>query len=85
MAQRTILELLDDLDPEQVAAETVSFGLDGQSYDIDLTEDHAADLRESVSEWSQHARKAGGRAGSRGAPLVVRLSCRRTLTSKAAA
>jgi hypothetical protein len=64
MAQRTIVELLDDLDGESEAAETVSFGLDGQAYEIDLTEEHAQDLRGRILEFSQHARKVGGRAAS---------------------
>ena len=67
MAQRTIVLMTDDLDGSE-AVETVTFGLDGESYEIDLSEENAADLRECVSQWSQHARKAGGRAGARGAP-----------------
>ncbi|HSP36458.1 MAG TPA: Lsr2 family protein [Frankiaceae bacterium] len=67
MTQKTVILLTDDLDGSE-AVETVTFGLDGQSYEIDLSEENAADLRERVSEWSQHARKGGGRAGARGAP-----------------
>ena len=67
MTQKTVILLTDDLDGSD-ADETVTFGLDGQSYEIDLSEENAADLRERVDEWSQHARKAGGRAGARGVP-----------------
>ena len=64
MAQRTVIELLDDLDGESEAVETVAFGLDGRDYEIDLSEENAARLREALREWTPHARKTG-RAGSR--------------------
>jgi len=40
MAQKTLILLQDDLDGSE-AAETVSFGLDGKSYEIDLSEKNA--------------------------------------------
>lgn len=60
MAQRVQVLLVDDLDGG-VAAESVSFALDGVSYEIDLSEANAAKLRDSFSEWTAHARRAGGR------------------------
>ena len=65
MAQRTIVLLADDLDGESEASETVSFALDGTSYEIDLSEENASRLREAFTEWTPHARKIGGRAGTR--------------------
>jgi len=44
MASRTTISLVDDLDGSE-AAETVMFALDGQSYELDLTTEHAAILR----------------------------------------
>lgn len=58
MAQKTIVELTDDIDGTQ-AAETVRFALDGVAYEIDLSESNAATLRDSIARFVQHARKAG--------------------------
>ncbi|GAA2726362.1 Lsr2 family protein [Cellulomonas aerilata] len=63
MAQKVQVLLVDDIDGG-TAEETVTFALDGVSYEIDLTAEHAAELRESFSRWVGHARKTG--SGSRG-------------------
>ena len=57
MAQRTIVHLVDDVSGDD-ADETVSFALDGQPYEIDLSSDNAARLRESLAEFVASARKA---------------------------
>lgn len=62
MAQKVSIVLVDDLDGTE-ATETVSFGLDGTSYEIDLTDANAAALREALSGYVGHARKVTG--GSR--------------------
>ncbi len=59
MAQKVNIILVDDLDGSD-AHETVSFGLDGTSYEIDLNDAHAAELREAVSGYVGHARKVSG-------------------------
>lgn len=64
MAQKHIVQLIDDLD-EGDAEETVSFALDGNNYEIDLSATNAAKLRDSMAEYVAHARRAGGR-GTRG-------------------
>jgi len=66
MAQRTIVHLVDDVSGDD-ADETVAFALDGQSYEIDLSSDNAARLRESLAEFVASARKANApvRAGRR--------------------
>ena len=68
MAQRTIVHLVDDVSGDD-ADETVAFSLDGQSYEIDLSADNAARLRESLAEFVASARKANApvRTGRRGA------------------
>jgi hypothetical protein len=66
MAQKVQVLLVDDLDGG-TADETVTFGLDGVSYEIDLTSAHAAELRDSLAQWIGHARKVGGRSGARSA------------------
>lgn len=60
MVQRTVLVLEDDLDGGK-AEETVRFSLDGVSYEIDLNEKNASQLREALAPWVGHARRAGGR------------------------
>nr|KEP23721.1 hypothetical protein DA06_05425 [Georgenia sp. SUBG003] len=60
MAQKVQVQLIDDIDGAP-ADETVTFALDGITYEIDLTDAHAKALRESFAEWVGHARRAGGR------------------------
>ena len=56
MAQKIHIVLEDDLDGSE-ATETVSFGLDGTSYEIDLNDKNAAALRKALSGYVGHARK----------------------------
>lgn len=56
MAQKVQVILVDDVDGGE-ATETVTFGLDGVSYEIDLNEKNAQALRDSLSAWLGHARK----------------------------
>lgn len=65
MAQRTVITLTDDVDGSE-ASETVIFGLDGATYEIDLNEAHAEDLREVLAPYVGAARRAGSPAVSRG-------------------
>jgi len=60
MAQKTVVSLIDDLDQGE-ADETVEFGLDGVSYEIDLSEKNAVVLRDALSNYVEHARRQGGR------------------------
>ena len=48
MAQKVNIVLVDDLDGTE-ATETVSFGLDGTTYEIDLNDANAASLREAIT------------------------------------
>ncbi len=59
MAQKVNIVLVDDLDGTE-ATETVTFGLDGASYEIDLNDANAAALREALSGYVGHARKVTG-------------------------
>ena len=63
MAKRVQVILEDDLDGSP-AAETVSFGLDGVNYEIDLSEANAAALRDAFANWVGHANRVGGRKSS---------------------
>ena len=64
MAQRVQVLLVDDIDGS-AAAETVSFSLDGVSYEIDLAAAHAKKLRDDMASWVGHARRSGGRKNAR--------------------
>ncbi len=73
MAQRVHVVLVDDIDGGD-AAETVSFALDGVDYEIDLSEQHAGELREALALYVGHGRRTGGRrrAGQRGGSGAAR-------------
>jgi hypothetical protein len=64
MAQKVQVLLVDDLDGSE-ATETVSFGLDGLAYEIDLSSGNAGQLRKELAQYVEHARKAGSVAGRR--------------------
>lgn len=56
MAQRVVVTLSDDLDGGE-AEETVTFGLDGKSYEIDLTAANASKLRDALAPYVEAGRK----------------------------
>jgi hypothetical protein len=60
VAQKTVLELVDDIDGGP-ADETVAFALDGVEFVIDLSAENAARLRDTLAEYVGHARRIGGR------------------------
>lgn len=54
--QRVQIVLIDDLDGSE-GAETVTFGLDGTTYEIDLSEANAASLREALAPYLAKANR----------------------------
>jgi hypothetical protein len=58
MAQKVSVALEDDLDGSP-AVETVRFGLGGAEYEIDLSKKNARAFRKGLSQFVEHARKAG--------------------------
>src|SRR3954470_3120135 len=67
MAQKVHIVLEDDLDGSD-ATQTVSFGLDGTSYEIDLNDKNATALRDALATYVGHGRKVSGtRRGRRSA------------------
>jgi len=67
MARRIVHQLVDDLDGtvlEVGAGETVLFSLDGVAYEIDLTDDNAAALREAFAPYIAAARSVSARTGA---------------------
>lgn len=64
MAQQTTVILTDDIDGTK-AVETVSFGLDGKQYEIDLGARNAKSLRKAVAAYIESARKVKGGTAAR--------------------
>ena len=58
MAQKVNIVLVDDLDGSE-ATQTVTFGIDGASYEIDLNDEHADQFRDAVAPYVAAARRAG--------------------------
>ncbi|MEV6165533.1 Lsr2 family protein [Streptomyces sp. NPDC052052] len=56
MAQRVVVTLSDDIDGG-AAAETVTFALDGKSYEIDLNPSNAKKLRKALAPYMAAGRK----------------------------
>ena len=65
MAQKVTVSLIDDMDGDK-ADETVEFGLDGKSYEIDLSNKNAEKLRDALASYVAAARRPGGRRRSGG-------------------
>jgi hypothetical protein len=77
MAQKVQVILVDDLDGGE-AEESVTFSLDGVSYEIDLSSENAEALREAISPWVGHARRVSGRAGRGRGPGRPRAAAAKT-------
>ncbi|WP_068264640.1 histone-like nucleoid-structuring protein Lsr2 [Janibacter limosus] len=63
MAQRVQIILEDDLDGGD-ATETITFGLDGVTYEIDLNDKNAAALRDALAGYVGAGRRVSGRKSS---------------------
>ena len=60
MARKVQVVLTDDVDGGE-ASETVNFALDGVTYEIDLSDENAAKLRDQLAYWVGNARRVSGR------------------------
>lgn len=60
MAKKLITRLIDDLDGTELESggESVTFALDGRSYEIDLSASNAEALRETLAPYIKAARRA---------------------------
>jgi Lsr2 len=59
------IRLIDDLDGTEIrngSGQTVSFGLNGQGYEIDLTDENAEGLSEELTRYVRAGRKVSGRS-----------------------
>ena len=83
MAKQTTVVLVDDLDGGE-AAEQVEFAVDGRSYEIDLSAENSAKLREVLAPYIAAARRAGGRrnSSSSAAPAPSRSAADRAQNQK---
>ncbi len=63
MAQKVQVVLVDDIDGS-TASETVSFSLDGSSYEVDLNEKNASALRDALAPWISAGRRTASRKAS---------------------
>jgi len=63
MAQKTVIQLVDDLDGSALTDEgrTVTFALEGVSYEIDLSQAHVDELTDALAPYVSAARKVSGR------------------------
>jgi Lsr2 len=60
MAQQTTVRFVDDLDGSD-ASGTFDFSLEGRQYEVDLSNENAKKLRETLAPFIDVARKTGGR------------------------
>jgi hypothetical protein len=69
MAQRTIVQLTDDLDGKTIPdgkGQTIRFGVDRQDYEIDLTDKNAKAFRDTLQTYVAAGRRVtSGPRGSR--------------------
>jgi Lsr2 len=70
MAKKVTVSFVDDLDGRSAADETVFFGLDGISYEIDLSARNATKLRGAYQPFIDAGRRVGGRRRAAGASRV---------------
>lgn len=62
MAKEMVVVYTDDLTGERLpesGGQTVTFGIDGTTYEIDLSHDNAKDMREELRRYTEHARRVG--------------------------
>ncbi len=66
MAKQTKVTMIDDLDGDSEAVETVRFGLDSTSYEIDLSDEHAGELRTVLQHYADAGHRISGGRRARG-------------------
>lgn len=84
MATMTTVTLVDDLDGTE-AEESVSFAIDGANYEIDLSDENATRLRDSLAVFVANARRVdGARRGTRGRSRGAAPAAKAAKTSRSA-
>lgn len=64
MSKRTVITLVDDIDGTD-ATETITFTIDGASYEIDLSFDNAVLFRAALEPYAAAARRTTPRSARR--------------------
>ena len=64
VARTVHVRLVDDLDRSE-ASQTVTFGLDRRVYEVELSEENAAELRDALAPFVSAARRSGTGGGRR--------------------
>lgn len=67
MARQVLVTLVSDLSGEEGDVESVGFGLDGATFEVDLTPSEAVGLREALEPYVSVARRVGRAGRPRGA------------------
>lgn len=62
MAQKIQVMLIDDLDGGE-AAETITFAVDGTSYEVDLSDKNADKFRKAIKPFVENGRRKGKQTG----------------------
>jgi hypothetical protein len=81
MARQTVTRLVDDLDGG-VAHETVAFSLDGQQFEIDLSNKNAKKLRNELAPFVEHGNRVSTRVARAGRTPAARTPAARTLAGR---
>jgi Lsr2 len=76
VAQIQEVRLVDDIDGNK-ADETLEFGIDGKSYEIDLSKENAGKLRDALADFVASARRLSGGRGRRPAAAAAAVAARR--------
>ena len=79
MAQKTLVQLVDDLDGTPIAdgeGRTLAFALNGTSYEIDLSDAHAQELTDALAPYVAAGRRtgrknSGGSTGPKSSPAEL--------------
>ena len=66
MAQKTIVQLVDDLDQREIKddGQTIRFGFQMHDYEIDLSGENAQKLHDALAPFIAAARRVEGRSGA---------------------
>jgi hypothetical protein len=68
VAQKVSVTYACDYDDKEIPdgeQQSLTFGLDGQEYEIDLCAKHGEKFREVVGKYAEHARRGPARAGTK--------------------
>jgi len=72
MAQKVVTTLIDDMDGSE-AADTITIGYKGYTYELDLSEKNLAKLEKAVGPFVQAGRRVGGGRRATREPLSKRV------------